>query len=1240
MGIVAKVQRAGLGRIGVWVAVAAMGLALAGCTRQRAELNIKKADSNISTARGWNADKYDDSKSAFEQAQSLVKQAKASVDGKQFPTALTQAQDAVKQSEQALTQARTRYADQRRTEARKAVEVATKNDGIKINQQLFDKAQEFLTKAEERLNKQKYEDAITNASQSIDAVDQLVAGLKNDSQNMLETLKSKQKELERQQADRFLPNALIKLKESIGQVEKKIGEERDYKQALILAKAASTDADANIVETKKRNSQLQLQTLESKIAEAISEEAPIYAPDQLKTAQESFEEILKNFYENQFDTVLEGSTRLQPKVDQLITITRIEATKDKILTVNRGIANLKEQSVEQYLPGRVKVMEDLAGEAQDLFNNSDYNGAKEKANQALVEQDRIIAAFDALAEKTIADGEAAYNAARGTYDKMLTFFSGAARNLAIDQRIEARRQSESSRLAAQRDSALDRMNSSKSNRSQRQFKKSIEQAKEVRAISDTVTNGTFKIVAEHALLSIQDEVSQLERMGARQEAPRQLEQVQSLVEQTQKLIRENQNREAAEYTAKARAYLENVKQELARRAVEEKGRADELIRRLEGGAAPATAAGGREFPGGSDLNNKEAMLDEVAAIRSRADEPRVLAQTYAAPNSTHPGGTGASGLLPNRQAGGTFMTSDNPGRYSRAELNTGAPTGALIGTRPEPVVPTHENTRSSYTGASYEGPTAPGPFVATTGGAAAASATGGMSAPESGNSLAGIRQQVSEILLDDARVRDIQRFQPQAIDEARAKLKESSDALAAQDYMKALDAAKESQRIVLEAEMKAARMAAKQNLRAAADRINLAEASGAVMFAPAQLTEAIKLYEQSESFLATGQNLLARDASERAMIAADDARLYNVNKARDLALLSTRYGGWKAVHPPLVAAEQKAAIAADLLANPATAAQGQELAKQAVVCAQIALDQARDYSFQERLDNIYKALNTALRAGANYFNVSEIKRLIAELSVARDEYNSRNFDAVELKLKDIEARLARVIETTPLVLQENLTDLTEKLNALVEAGAENYMAQEVDDVKTLMNRSAIDFRKHDYYSSYSNLKNAMKLVDAIELRLQEQVYFDAVTELFAQLDEAFKDFAVVLNYDPVFLKKLVATPNGQPGSISYAGKASPNLFKDRINDIYLRAIHLKPPKSQEGTHQELIVAIKFARSASENFQKLYMLDQVSKPDAYQIIDTAYAQIGKSKLMRGELQVKLIDPQARTKLISAEKIVNY
>jgi tetratricopeptide (TPR) repeat protein len=1204
-----------------------MVLGITGCSKQRAELSLKKATANVQQAREWNADKFDESKGALEAAENAIKAAQQALTGQSFSQALSSAQEAVRQSKQAIDNARTRYADQVLQEARRAVEVARINDGDKENPDLFKKAETSLQTASEKYQKQKYEDSIKASRETLVAVDQLLAHLKNAAINKLDELKGKLKELELAEAEKYQPQAIVRTRENIDNITKKIEKDRDYKQAIILCGQAITDAENGIIETKKTKAQAELRYLESKIAEARADEAIIYAPDRLQAAETSFQSLMVNYVNNQFDTVLNTIPQLKPQIEDLVTVTRIEATKDKIASVEKAIKTLRDEAVDTYLPGRVEVMEQLLKEARDLFNNNDFDTAKEKASQGLIENDRIVAAFDQLAEKHILDAQQAWETCSRTLDKMDSFFQAQPKSAVVDQRLEVRRQTEAENLASQRDAAALKVRDAKSARSERRFKRAVELAQEAKQISDQVVSRTFRIVAEHALIAVQDELSDLERKGAREYAAQGLSQVQQLVEETQQLLSQDKNRQAAELTAKARAYLENVKQLLAERAHEEQKRTEELLRRIEGSAprVPSVVTVKNDSPGGGEGNDKFAH-EEASELLPK---PFVIAQLAQQNIMAGPDSSPSLPLSNERMPAGTIMKSDTPVVDSNLAGKTGAPTGATVGTRPVPV--------SSGTAPKAEGTLRGDPFVAANSNPANSSSP--TMAPAN-DSAEGIRVALEQMLQDERRLRDIRKYQPGAIAEARRKLQESSDALITQDYLKSLEAAKEAQRILLAAETNAARAAAKANLKSAADRINLAEAAGAIMFAPAQLTEAIALYEQAEKLLANGQYREARDVSEQALTAADDARLYNVRKAQDLAALSVQYGGWKAAHPLLVEAEQNAAVAEELLGSAETAAQGQELAKEAVKLAQMALDHSRDYTFQERLDNIYRALNQALRAGANYFNVEEVKSLIAEIAQARDEYCTRNFDAVEMRLKDIEAGLARVIETTPLVLEQNLQENTARLNALIEAGAENYMAQEVDDVKTLMNRAAVDFRKGDYQSSYVNMKKAIELTDQIENRLQEQVYFDAVSELLAQLDDCFQKFDVVLSHDPTFIKQLIEQPNGLAGAVRLSGKMSPNDFKDAVRDIYLRTIHLKPPKSQEATHEQVILAVKHALVAAENFQKLLILDQVSLRDAYDIIDTAYNQIAQAKKLRGEVQMQMIDPQARTKIIRAEKILNF
>lgn len=1212
-----------------------------------------KADKNLKTAEQWKAGEYQESKSSYEQAREALNAARQAKNSGDSSSASSQAKSAANLSEQAMEQAMIKFANDQMTSADLSMKIANRNQmHVGKTQAQYNEAQQQLDKAREQLSKNKYKKSIDLSTNVIASVDAMLREVQNKAEEDLLKLERSVTELEQAQGEIWTSSKLDRAHEAVRTITGLVKNDRDYRQAIVLAENARGEAESATIEAKQKHSESELLKLEDKIAEAFAEEAPQNVPDKLDRVQRRYDALVVTYYDKRYDTVLLDAKNLQPEVDELITAARIESTKNRIAQAENAITQLQGQKVEEYLPGQINKMIQLKDRAHVEFDNNNFEGAKLEANNALVEYQRLSAAFDAVAQQQYEVAQKQVEGTQSAFDRMKQVFSAPA--TAIDARIQSRYQVRATDIAAHVDAARKLLAAAEESRQAKQFRQSIENSGQAAETAEEAAQNTYKLVAENALLGIQDQISDLERHGASQFAARSLADVRAMVDQTQTQLRNNQSRDAAETAARARAAVENVKQEIAQRAVGEANDASRLIQRIEGGAAPAPAAGGMhrlgvvqrqlpfgEFPGGTDFNNKEGMLLE--AVSAAADLPQAERMVLAQTSTGHPvnstGWTGSPAVIENRALpGGTFATSGKP---SNVFLGTGAPTGAAIGHRAEPVVNTYESTgqyRSGSTG-SYEAPTAPGPFVAAAD-PAAFNPHEPIGLVPAAAQITTARRQIDELIGDNQRVKDLEEFQPSAVGAARQKLDESASALSAQDYSRAVQLARDAQSTLFAADRNAAKQAANRDLQAAADRVNLANAAGADMFAPAQLNEARRLYDQGNAFMKSGDYQEARKIAGRAVVAAEEARTYNVEKAKDLAALSVRYGGYKNSTPALTEANRLADIADDMMRSPESAAMGQEVAKQAVTLAQIALDQSRDFTYQERLDNIYKALNQALRAGANYFNVAEIKRLIAELAIARDQYCTRNFDAVELKLKDIEARLARVIETTPLVLEENLIETTEKLNALILAGAENWMAQEVDNVKSLMNRSVIDFRKHDYQSSHRNIFNAMALTDRIEQRLQEQVYFDAVTELFAQLDDTFHKFQPVINHSPAFLKKLISTEWGQPRAMDLSSRLNPNQFKDKINDIYLRAIHLKPPKSQEAIHTEVLIAIKHAKVASENFQKLYILDQVNMPDAHEIIDTAYAQIKRAQTLRGEVQVKMIEPQARMKVIRAEKIVNY
>ncbi len=171
------------------------------------------------------------------------------------------------------------------------------------------------------------------------AVDQLLAHLKNTAINKLDELKAKLRELELAEAEKYQPQALVRTKENIENITNKITKDRDYKQAIILCGTAITEAENGIVETKATKCQAELRYLESKLAEARADEAILYAPDRLQRAEVAFQDLMMRYVQKQYDTVLNTIPQLKPQFEELVTVTRIEATKaNELLAADRDFA--------------------------------------------------------------------------------------------------------------------------------------------------------------------------------------------------------------------------------------------------------------------------------------------------------------------------------------------------------------------------------------------------------------------------------------------------------------------------------------------------------------------------------------------------------------------------------------------------------------------------------------------------------------------------------------------------------------------------------------------------------------------------------------------------------------------------------------------------------------------------------------------------------------------------------------
>ncbi len=1136
-----------------------------GCGKPLAKWDMNKAESLIHQSAQWDAAKYDQSKSAFEQAEKSLSGARSAYNGNNVDEARTQAKEAVTYAKSALEAATAQFSAQEREAAKKAVEVARENDAQFESVELFKQTEEELTKLDRAYEKQKFEKSIKIAAHIQENVRILLAAKKSAADTRLAELQDLRSELAAAKASVYNAPALNLLDEKIASFMTQVVKNRAYKKAITEMTKTVAETHEAIAETKRRCCEHLLDSGQKQLDNALANEADLFAKANLTICQKLMTETLKAYWDKQYDTAIPSAEKLLGDAQRLVYEACIESTRDKIEKAKNDRNELEAQNVEKYISGRIAGINELIDKANLLFANNEFQSAKATALTALDDLKELDESFNDLSGNELEKANAVEAISKKTFTRMNDIFSSDQ----LWASAEARRLINEANLAARLDEADQLLKSAAEARDTKNYSKAIENGKLASSKASDIENDIYGITARYALLRVQNELSVLERQNSLNLAPVQTAQVAAYVNEAQSLLDKKDPRAAVESAARARSYIENVKQEMTRRTIVEQNRAEHMVRRIETGNARS------DNPGGSDKSRYESM--------------------------SNTGGNGIAGV-PVTNTVPAAATTNNP-------------------------------LSENQSAASYEKPTLGAPFVAK---------KPVVDLGPQPNSVHGLWNQVENMINDEHRIQHIRRYYPASLAEARTAIQESHRMLEAQDYSGAFEAATRAQRTILEAESKAAKKAAASNLATARSRMSMAKSAGSQLFAPDKMNEAENLISEAQKMINAGNNVQAYEVSRRALEAAETARNYNVVKARETGALALRYGGQMNSHPLLTDSQINADLAEKLLKHPKAECrlEGQEIAKLAVYQAQLALDHARDWSFQERIDNIYKALNTATRAGANWFNPVEVKRLIDELHTARCEYNTRNYDAVELKLNDIEAGMARIIETTPQILEQNVSEQTDRLNALLDAGAENYVPQDIDDAKSFMNNAVIDFRNESYGSSYQGMRKAIEKVDNVELAMQEQVYYDAVTELFSQLDLALVKFSNVTEAGPAFIKRLVTSPTGSRASISLSGRMNPNEFYDAVNDIYLRAMHLAPPKGQEGTQDKVLLCIKYCRTAAKNFQKLYIMDHFDPRAADEVVDTAFDQLNKCKRMRSDIQFNEIDKYARTKVFAAEKIVNY
>ena len=587
-----------------------------GCSKQFAGLYLNKAKKLLAEAEKREAKRlelqnYEDTKKEIDEAQRLM-------DEKKYKQAKERAARAREKAKNTLEGSRSKLAAQRLNQAKDARDVADRNNGVQEDPERYKKINELYNKALEKQRKNKWDEVISLCDEEMTEVKTLLARLENQAKQKQAAAQQKFVEMKNVGAPEYAPNYVITVQGMLQNIEKQINVDMDYQGARNSADDVIRKCEEGIVETKKKMSQSFISKIEDGLSDATNKGASVYAKDLLESCNESFDTIVKEYFNQNYDKVLESAKILQPKVDKLIYTTRMKSAENKIQTVVQEIDSLVEGGARQYLPGRVETIESRLQTARNLFGQEKFEDAENECLAALSEVEKTQSAFNDQALDAMRNAAESHDIARNVFDKMADIFMIRAdmQLTGLDLQFEQNKEAKKTELESILKNAQLTLGIAKLRQEERKYRKAIELAGEVKQSSEYVLNETYHVVAHNAIMELVDQITKRETDGAREYAPVELDRTRNLLEKAKELLGQADYKEAVKKASETRAQLALTTQELAQRAVENMNAARQEI-------SQASNYRTAEFQK-SELDRAQGLLDQAQkSLESQKLKPAV-----------------------------------------------------------------------------------------------------------------------------------------------------------------------------------------------------------------------------------------------------------------------------------------------------------------------------------------------------------------------------------------------------------------------------------------------------------------------------------------------------------------------------------------------------------------------------------------------------------------------------------------
>ncbi len=550
--------------------LAAFVVTTMGCNKMLSNYDINQAQKRVDEAKKNEAEIH--TPQELIQTQQALQTARGQFQSQQYQAARDEGKNALNQAKALLEKTKIARANTLKNESFRWLQIAENNNATAINKQAIDQVTVSDTQGKQQLEKKKYDRAIETFLKVITDVQYTLSNLEKQAKDGFNDTKTLRDQLVEEKAPEHAPEYVDQLNQQLLLIQTAIEKDVNYRLALRLRDQARQTQENGIRKTREVKSQKAIREIENLLDAATDLGSEVYAAQSFSVISKDFDNLLTQFYDKNYPTVLQRAPELKPRVEQLIVETKRMSALARIEAVQKAINNLSDRKVRTYLPGRIEELETTLAEAKtqfDLNTPEAYTESEKISLRGLELDQRVTADFDTLAQNEISSAQGEFTKAKSVFDTMAEIFEKPIPGdwTGDEQALEQSKQAMKSELGGSLNSAQVELGLAAIKREDKNFDIAIEMAKNIVQDAQNITQQTYRVVAHNAILEIANMVSIYERQGGRQYAADELDKTANLLEQTKQILKGGDYREAVRRAGDTKAQMEILRQELQRVAV-------------------------------------------------------------------------------------------------------------------------------------------------------------------------------------------------------------------------------------------------------------------------------------------------------------------------------------------------------------------------------------------------------------------------------------------------------------------------------------------------------------------------------------------------------------------------------------------------------------------------------------------------------------------------------------------------